>query len=76
MFDTILPVVAEIIEPDAVFLFIHDPFQRVLEFCELDRVDETFEDGILYTLTEIFAFLCNLPEPSPALPAFLCSHHT
>lgn len=57
-------VFTKVVKPKAVFLQINDIKQRQFQLLTLGRVDLTFEDRVLHTLSISSAFAGDLPQPS------------
>ena len=61
-----LVFVAEVIKAQAVFFFVHDGAQFLLELLALRGVDQTFKDGVLHALAVVHALLRDLTQAFPA----------
>lgn len=66
MFDPIIPIFPEQINPEAVCRRIDDVEQASANRDELPGIDEAFEDGILHALPIIEACLRRASESAPS----------
>ncbi len=64
MFDSVIPVFSEQINPEAVGLRIDNFQESFAHLHELPRIYEAFEDGILHPLAVIETRLRSLPQPA------------
>ena len=54
--------IPQIIEPQAVLLFVHNRYQFCLKNTALRRIERAFKDGVLHSLPVVYTLLCDLPE--------------
>jgi len=68
--DTLLPVLAEIVKPQAIFLRVNRIDQPAFQLHPLSWIDQALENRVLYPLAAILAELGHVPKPALTIGRF------